>query len=60
MSLQDDYYDLKDYLKDHPLEKSFDRIWFAFVTYENIEMVREGKMSEADYLQWIFNHIGKL
>ena len=60
MSLQDDYYDLKEKLKDDPLEKSFDRIWFAFTNLETLEMVRNDKMSQADYLVWKLKQLEEL
>lgn len=52
MSLQDDYYDIAEELKDGPLEVAFERIWFAFCDYETREMVANGQYSEQDYADW--------
>jgi len=51
MSLQDDYFDLRDSLKGKQLQQ-FERVWFAYCDLEAQQMVREGSTTKADYLGW--------
>jgi len=58
MSIQDDYYDMKDILsnKDCPLDpiyaEMFDRIWFWACDMETERMVHEGKLLQEEYFKW--------
>ena len=66
MSLQDDYYDLKNILSsdyvglDECYLGALERIWFRFCDYETQEMVRRGEISEEKYNKWYENRTQEL
>ena len=54
MSLQDDYFDVSNFLKDNELE-AFERIWEAFIDMESeIDELREIRMSVRRMVELTF------
>ena len=58
MSLQDDYYEIKEYLEESPprdqcLHVAFDRIWSAFCALETKEMYQKGEITQRQYIDWL-------
>lgn len=48
----DDYYDLRDALKNTALEPKLELIWLAFCEQESQEMVANGQLSQEAHNAW--------
>ena len=53
MSLQDDYYELRQYLKGTAYESALMNIWSAFCALETKEMYRTGEITPQQYTGWL-------
>lgn len=63
MSLQDDYYDLKNLLdsQEHKrMSHALDRIWFAFCDLETQDMVRKGEITNEQYDEWKIKQLERM
>lgn len=62
MSLQDDYYELSEYLESCPAYQNIllERIWFAFCKLEAEMMVKDGEMTAEQYNEWLTERLANL